>query len=73
MYRAMIWANAMRAQGVIVYAVGLGDKVSLQFLQTLASDPTVAGTAYLGVTGTHRVDAGPGRMGTRLPGAELLV
>ena len=51
MYRAMVWANAMRAQGVIVYAVGLGDKVSLQFLQTLASDPTVAGTSYLGVTG----------------------
>jgi len=51
MYRAMKWANAMRAQGVLVYAVGLGDKVTLQYLQTMASDPSVAGTSYLGVTG----------------------
>jgi Flp pilus assembly protein TadG len=42
MYRAMTWANAMRAQGVIVYAVGLGDKISQPFLQQMANDPSGA-------------------------------
>ncbi len=44
MYRAMKWANAMRAQGVIVYAVGLGDKISQPFLQQMANDPN--GTSF---------------------------
>jgi Flp pilus assembly protein TadG len=46
MYRAMTWANAMRAQGVIVYAIGLGDKISQPFLQQMANDPS--GTSFEG-------------------------
>ena len=71
MYRAMTWANAMRAQGVLVYAVGLGDKVSLQFLQVLASDPSVAGTSYQGVTpnGTA-LTQGLGEWAKDCPGAQ---
>jgi hypothetical protein len=46
MYRAMSWANAMRAQGVIVYTVGLGDKINLPFLEQMANDPS--GTAFEG-------------------------
>jgi Flp pilus assembly protein TadG len=46
MYRAMKWANAMRAQGVIVYAVGLGDKIEQSFLQQMANDPN--GTSFEG-------------------------
>jgi Flp pilus assembly protein TadG len=46
MYRAMTWANAMRAQGVLVYAVGLGDKISQPFLYQMANDPS--GTAFEG-------------------------
>lgn len=36
----------MRAQGVIVYAVGLGDKINYPFLQQMANDP--GGTAFEG-------------------------
>ena len=39
MYRANQVANSMRAQGVIVYAIGLGDKISQSFLQQIANDP----------------------------------
>jgi Flp pilus assembly protein TadG len=46
MYRAMTWANAMRAQGVIVYSIGLGDKISQPFLQQMANDPS--GTSFEG-------------------------
>jgi Flp pilus assembly protein TadG len=46
MYRAMTWANAMRAQGVLVYSVGLGDKISQPFLQQMANDPS--GTSFEG-------------------------
>ncbi len=46
MYRAMTWASAMRAQGVIVYTVGLGDKISQPFLQQMANDPS--GAAFEG-------------------------
>jgi len=71
MYRAMTWANAMRAQGVLVYAVGLGDKVSLQFLQVLASDPSVAGTSYLGVTpNSTALTQGLGEWAKDCPGAQ---
>jgi Flp pilus assembly protein TadG len=40
MYRAVTWANAMRAQGVIVYAVGLGDKINQSYMQQMANDPS---------------------------------
>lgn len=46
MYRAMTWANSMRAQGVLVYAVGLGTMISQPFLKQMANDPT--GTAFEG-------------------------
>jgi Flp pilus assembly protein TadG len=46
MYRAMKWANAMRAQGVIVYAVGLGGTINQSYLQQMANDPN--GTSFEG-------------------------
>ncbi len=39
MYRATTWANKMRAQGVIVYSVGLGTLFNQTFLQQMANDP----------------------------------
>lgn len=39
MYRAVQLANAMRAQGIVVYSIGLGDKISAPFLQQVANDP----------------------------------
>ena len=39
MYRANQVANSMRAQGIIVYSIGLGDKISQAFLQQIANDP----------------------------------
>ncbi len=39
MYRANQAANSMRAQGIIVYSIGLGDKISQPFLQQFANDP----------------------------------
>ncbi len=39
MYRANTVATSMRAQGIIVYSIGLGDKISRQFLQQAANDP----------------------------------
>jgi Flp pilus assembly protein TadG len=38
-YRAVQLANTMRAQGITVYAVGLGDKIDETYLQELANDP----------------------------------
>jgi hypothetical protein len=39
MYRAVQLANGMRAQGIVVYSIGLGDKISAPFLQQVANDP----------------------------------
>jgi hypothetical protein len=39
MYRAIQVANSMRAQGVAIYSIGLGDKISQAFLQQVANDP----------------------------------
>ena len=39
MYRAVNVANNMRADGITVYAIGLGDKISQSFLQQIANDP----------------------------------
>jgi Flp pilus assembly protein TadG len=39
MYRAVQVANSMRAQGVAIYSIGLGDKISQAFLQQVANDP----------------------------------
>ena len=46
MYRANVVANQMRAQGIVVYAIGLGDKISESFLQQIANDP--ASSSYDG-------------------------
>jgi Flp pilus assembly protein TadG len=39
MYRANQTANTMRAQGILIYSIGLGNKISQQFLQQIANDP----------------------------------
>ena len=39
MYRAVQVANSMRAQGIVIYSIGLGDKISQAFLQQIANDP----------------------------------
>jgi len=39
MYRAVQVANSMRSQGMVIYAIGLGDKISQAFLQQVANDP----------------------------------
>jgi Flp pilus assembly protein TadG len=39
MYRANQAAISMRAQGIVVYSIGLGDKISEPFLQQIANDP----------------------------------
>ncbi len=38
-YRAIQVGNAMRAQNITVYAIGLGDKINQSFLQQVANDP----------------------------------
>jgi len=51
-YRCLQIANAMRANGIIVYCIGLGNDIDQTFLQQIANDPAVAGyvpTAYDGV------------------------
>jgi Flp pilus assembly protein TadG len=40
MYRAEIVAESMRTQNIVVYSIGLGDKISQQFLQEIANDPS---------------------------------
>lgn len=50
-YRCVQVANAMRAHGIIVYAIGLGNSIDQTFLQQVANDPAVPGyvaTAYDG-------------------------
>ena len=39
MYRAVQVANNLRTQGIVVYSIGLGDKISEAFLQQVANDP----------------------------------
>jgi Flp pilus assembly protein TadG len=39
MYRAIQVANSMRAQNIVIYSIGLGDKISQAFLQQIANDP----------------------------------
>jgi len=43
-YDAIQLANAMRSEGMYVYAVGLGNNVDQSFLQQIANDP--ASSAY---------------------------
>lgn len=38
-YRAVLVANSMRAQNIVIYAIGLGDKISQPFLLQVANDP----------------------------------
>ncbi len=38
-YRALQTANAMRAEGMYVYSIGLGSSVDTSFLQQIANDP----------------------------------
>jgi len=38
-YRAVQLANTMRALGITVYSIGLGDKIDQTYLQELANDP----------------------------------
>ncbi len=42
-FRAVQVANEMRANGIIVYAVGLGNNINQEFLRQVANDPTVSG------------------------------
>jgi hypothetical protein len=39
MYRSLVVANSMRAQKIVIYSIGLGDKISQTFLQQIANDP----------------------------------
>jgi Flp pilus assembly protein TadG len=39
MYRTIQVANSMRAQNIVIYSIGLGDKISQAFLQQVANDP----------------------------------
>jgi len=39
MYRSVQIANNMREQGIVIYSIGLGDKISQAFLQQIANDP----------------------------------
>jgi hypothetical protein len=39
MYRSVLVANTMRTQGITVYSIGLGNKISQQFLRQVANDP----------------------------------
>jgi len=51
MYRANAVASQMRAQNIVVYSIGLGDKISESFLQQIANDPaspTYDGTLPIG-------------------------
>jgi Flp pilus assembly protein TadG len=38
-YRAVQLANTMRAQGITVYSIGLGDKINQTYLLEIANDP----------------------------------
>jgi Flp pilus assembly protein TadG len=39
MYRTVQVALAMQNQGIVIYSIGLGDKISESFLQQIANDP----------------------------------
>jgi Flp pilus assembly protein TadG len=39
MYRAVQVAESMRSQGIVIYSIGLGNKISEAFLQQIANDP----------------------------------
>jgi Flp pilus assembly protein TadG len=39
MYRTVQVAQAMQAEGIVIYSIGLGDKISKTFLQEVANDP----------------------------------
>jgi Flp pilus assembly protein TadG len=39
MYRAVQVANSTRGQNIVIYSIGLGDKISQAFLQQIANDP----------------------------------
>jgi len=39
MYRTVQVSNSMLNQGIVIYAIGLGDKISESFLQQVANDP----------------------------------
>ena len=67
MYRAMTWANAMRAQGVLVYSVGLGNKISQPFLQQMANDPT--GTSFEGFSYNSGLPQGLAEFAVDCPGS----
>jgi len=41
-YRALQTANAMRAEGMVVYSIGLGNSIDQAFLQQIANDPASA-------------------------------
>ena len=41
-YRALQTANAMRAEGMVVYSIGLGTSIDQAFLQQIANDPASA-------------------------------
>jgi Flp pilus assembly protein TadG len=43
-FRAIQVANQMRAAGIIVYSIGMGNDINLNFLQQIANDPALAGT-----------------------------
>jgi hypothetical protein len=38
-YRSLQVANAMRAEGIYIYSIGLGSDPNLTFLQEIANDP----------------------------------
>jgi len=38
-YRSLQVAGAMRAQNIVIYSIGLGNKISQTFLQEIANDP----------------------------------
>ncbi|HXZ87470.1 MAG TPA: pilus assembly protein, partial [Candidatus Binataceae bacterium] len=39
MFRTITVANSMRTQNIVIYSIGLGDKISQAFLQQVANDP----------------------------------
>jgi hypothetical protein len=50
-YRAVRVANDMRAAGITVYAIGLGNGINQTFLKQVANDPTLPGFVATGYDG----------------------
>jgi hypothetical protein len=71
MYRTVNVANSMLNQGIVIYAIGMGDKISAPFLQQVANDP--ASSTYNPKTATGRggVCSYHCRSGRRLPDHRL--